>query len=168
MVADPHHTTAATKRLIRSKRGSGDAIEHVCARHQLSFDCRGGIERRSMRPGWSKPGPIQNPSRANAPLAHLYHDGHLRSDCADVTAASVAAALSVCERRDQASGTANKQPKSSGVLKFKFSAPTAGAYAFNFCIGPAANPCGLPTSYVVVVLGSEERLGGGGRELLHE
>jgi hypothetical protein len=53
---------------------------------------------------------------------------------------------------------ANRQLKSSGVLKFKFSAPTAGAYAFNFCIGPAANPCGLPTSYVVVVRGGEERL----------
>lgn len=53
---------------------------------------------------------------------------------------------------------ANKQPKSSGVLKFKFSAPTAGAYTFNFCIGPASNPCGLPTSYVVVVPGGEERL----------
>ena len=53
---------------------------------------------------------------------------------------------------------ANKQPKSSGVVKFKFSAPTAGAYAFNFCIGPATNPCGLPTSYVVVVPGGEERL----------
>jgi hypothetical protein len=53
---------------------------------------------------------------------------------------------------------ANKQPKSSGVLKFKFSAPAAGAYAFNFCIGPANNPCGLPTSYVVVVPGGEERL----------
>jgi hypothetical protein len=53
---------------------------------------------------------------------------------------------------------ANKQPKTSGVLKFKFSAPNAGAYAFNFCIGPASNPCGLPTSYVVVVPGGEERL----------
>lgn len=39
---------------------------------------------------------------------------------------------------------ANKQAKSSGVLKFKFSAPSAGAHAFNFCIGPASNPCGLP------------------------
>ena len=45
-----------------------------------------------------------------------------------------------------------------GILKFKFSAPTPGAYAFNFCIGPAANPCGLPTSYVVVVPGGQERL----------
>lgn len=53
---------------------------------------------------------------------------------------------------------ANKQPKTSGVLKFKFSAPNAGAYAFNFCIGPAPNPCGLPTSYVVVVHGGEEKL----------
>ena len=52
----------------------------------------------------------------------------------------------------------NKQPKTSGVLKFKFSAPQAGAYAFNFCIGPASNPCGLPSSYVVVVPGGEERL----------
>jgi hypothetical protein len=53
---------------------------------------------------------------------------------------------------------ANKQPKSSGVLKFKFSAPTAGAYALNFCIGPASNPCGSQTSYVVVVPGGEALL----------
>ncbi len=53
---------------------------------------------------------------------------------------------------------ANNQKTASGVLKFKFSAPTAGAYAFNFCIGPATNPCGLSTSYVVVVHGGEERL----------
>jgi len=53
---------------------------------------------------------------------------------------------------------ANKQPKVSGVLKFKFSAPTAGAYSLNFCIGPAANPCGTRNSYVVVVPGGEERL----------
>jgi hypothetical protein len=53
---------------------------------------------------------------------------------------------------------ANKQVKAAGVLKFKFSAPQPGAYAFNFCIGPVSNPCGLPTSYVVVVNGGEERL----------
>jgi len=49
----------------------------------------------------------------------------------------------------------------SDTLKFKFSAPAfnAGvAYTLNFCIGPASNPCGLPTSYVVTVPGGEERL----------
>ena len=53
---------------------------------------------------------------------------------------------------------ANNQTGATGVLKFKFSAPTAGKYAFNFCIGPAANPCGSATSYVVVVSGGQERL----------
>jgi hypothetical protein len=56
---------------------------------------------------------------------------------------------------------ANNQPGATGVLKFKFSAPAhdAGvAYALNFCIGPVSNPCGLPTSYVVVVPGGQERL----------
>ena len=53
---------------------------------------------------------------------------------------------------------ANKQTKSSGVLKFKFSAPTPGAYTLSFCIGPASNPCGLPSSYVVTVPGGQERL----------
>jgi len=49
----------------------------------------------------------------------------------------------------------------SDTLKFKFTAPSfnAGvAYALSFCIGPATNPCGLPTSYVVQVPGGEERL----------
>jgi hypothetical protein len=53
---------------------------------------------------------------------------------------------------------ANHQSGATGVLKFKFSAPTAGSYAFNFCIGPATNPCGLPTSYVVTVPGGQQRL----------
>lgn len=53
---------------------------------------------------------------------------------------------------------ANNQTGATGVLKFKFSAPTAGSYTFNFCIGPVANPCGLATSYVVVVPGGQERL----------
>ncbi len=47
------------------------------------------------------------------------------------------------------------------TLKFKFSAPAFNAgvrYALSFCIGPATNPCGLPTSYVVEVPGGEERL----------
>jgi hypothetical protein len=48
-------------------------------------------------------------------------------------------------------------------LKFKFSAPLPNAkapvpYTLNFCIGPASNPCGLPTDFVVVVPGGEERL----------
>jgi hypothetical protein len=53
---------------------------------------------------------------------------------------------------------ANPQSGATGVLKFKFSAPTAGAYKLSFCIGPAANPCGLATSYVVTVPGGQERL----------
>lgn len=47
------------------------------------------------------------------------------------------------------------------TLKFKFTAPSFNAgvqYALSFCIGPATNPCGLPTSYVVQVPGGEERL----------
>ena len=53
---------------------------------------------------------------------------------------------------------ANAESGPGGPLKFKFSAPEPGAYTLNFCIGPAANPCGLPTSYVVVVPGGQERL----------
>jgi hypothetical protein len=45
-----------------------------------------------------------------------------------------------------------------GILKFKFSAPQAGAYTFNFCIGPASNPCGEDSDYVVSVPGGQERL----------
>lgn len=52
----------------------------------------------------------------------------------------------------------NKESGPGGILKFKFSAPAPGAYTLSFCIGPAVNPCGLPTSYVVVVPGGEERL----------
>ena len=46
----------------------------------------------------------------------------------------------------------------SGIIKFKFSAPQAGAYTFNFCIGPASNPCGEDSDYVVRVPGGKERL----------
>jgi hypothetical protein len=53
---------------------------------------------------------------------------------------------------------ANEEHGSGGPLKFKFSAPEAGAYALNFCIGPASNPCGLPSSCVVLVPGGQERL----------
>jgi hypothetical protein len=51
----------------------------------------------------------------------------------------------------------------SGILKFKFSAPTFNAgtpYVLDFCIGPAANPCQSATaSYIVHVPVGEERLG---------
>lgn len=53
---------------------------------------------------------------------------------------------------------ANGENGPGGPVKFKFSAPQAGAYALNFCIGPASNPCGLSTSYVVVVPAGQERL----------
>jgi hypothetical protein len=53
---------------------------------------------------------------------------------------------------------ANGEHGAGGPVKFKFSAPQAGAYALNFCIGAASNPCGLSTSYVVVVPGGQERL----------
>jgi hypothetical protein len=56
---------------------------------------------------------------------------------------------------------ANNEPGATGVIKFKFSAPAHDAgvpYALSFCIGPASNPCGLPTSYVVEVPGGQERL----------
>jgi hypothetical protein len=53
---------------------------------------------------------------------------------------------------------AHKQSGATDTLKFKFSAPTPGAYALAFCIGPATTPCGTTTSYVVHVPGGEERL----------
>ena len=46
---------------------------------------------------------------------------------------------------------ANGESGPGGILKFKFSAPQAGAYTFNFCIGPASNPCGEDNDYVVSV-----------------
>ena len=52
----------------------------------------------------------------------------------------------------------NNQSATTGIIKFKFSAPTAGSYTMNFCIGPAANPCGSATSYVVSVPGGQDRL----------
>jgi hypothetical protein len=55
---------------------------------------------------------------------------------------------------------ATRQRMPSRLLRFKFSAPAPqpGGYTVAFCIGPAANPCGLSTSYVVQVPASEERL----------
>lgn len=53
---------------------------------------------------------------------------------------------------------ANGEVGPGGILKFKFSAPQAGAYELGFCIGPASNPCGLSTSFVVNVPGGQERL----------
>lgn len=52
----------------------------------------------------------------------------------------------------------HKQAGVTGVVKFKFSAPTPGAYTLGFCIGPAANPCGMATSYVVQVHGGKQSL----------
>src|SRR5277367_2273813 len=53
---------------------------------------------------------------------------------------------------------ANGESGPGGILKFKFSAPKAGAYGMNFCIGPASNPCGTASDYVVTVPGGQERL----------
>jgi hypothetical protein len=53
---------------------------------------------------------------------------------------------------------ANGETGPGGTLKFKFSAPQAGAYVMAFCIGPAANPCGASSDYVVSVPGGQERL----------
>ncbi|HWA76437.1 MAG TPA: hypothetical protein VG937_29065 [Polyangiaceae bacterium] len=55
---------------------------------------------------------------------------------------------------------AHGQTSATGVVKLLLSAPTAGAYALNFCVGPASNPCGFspPTSYVVNVPGGQQRL----------
>jgi hypothetical protein len=52
---------------------------------------------------------------------------------------------------------ANHQTGATGVVKFKFSAPQKGAYTLGFCIGPASNPCGMSTSYVVQVMGGESQ-----------
>lgn len=55
---------------------------------------------------------------------------------------------------------AHGQTSATSVVKLLFSAPTAGAYTMNFCVGPASNPCGFspPTSYVVSVPGGQQRL----------
>ena len=52
----------------------------------------------------------------------------------------------------------NNQTGATGVIKFKFSAPKEGLYSMNFCIGPASNPCGLETDYVVTVPGGQSAL----------
>jgi hypothetical protein len=53
---------------------------------------------------------------------------------------------------------ANGEAGPGGILKFKFSVPQAGAYSMNFCIGPASNPCGTSSDFVVTVPGGQERL----------
>jgi hypothetical protein len=55
---------------------------------------------------------------------------------------------------------ANESVGPNDSVKFKFSAPAPqpGGYVLSFCIGPKSNPCGLPTSYVINVPASEERL----------
>jgi hypothetical protein len=45
-------------------------------------------------------------------------------------------------------------------VPFTFSAPRTNAgvrYALSFCLGPAANPCGMPTSHVVNVPEGQSR-----------
>jgi hypothetical protein len=53
---------------------------------------------------------------------------------------------------------ANHQTGTTGVVKFKFSAPQAGAYTVGFCIGPETNPCGSAGALVVSVKGGESKL----------
>lgn len=53
----------------------------------------------------------------------------------------------------------NNEPGTVGIVEFKFSAPgSGGGYALNFCVGPTANPCGMPYSYVVNVPAGQSRL----------
>jgi uncharacterized membrane protein YedE/YeeE len=53
---------------------------------------------------------------------------------------------------------ANSQAAATGVLKFLFSAPSAGSYSLTFCItSDPANLCGSG-SYVVTVPGGQQRL----------
>jgi len=52
---------------------------------------------------------------------------------------------------------ANSRGVPKGVLKLKLSSPDGGA-SLNFCVGPAANPCGDATSFVVNVLPGESKL----------
>ena len=51
---------------------------------------------------------------------------------------------------------ANGESGPGGILKFKFSAPQAGAYSFNFCIGPASNPCGEDSDCVVWAIAASD------------
>jgi hypothetical protein len=55
---------------------------------------------------------------------------------------------------------ANGESGPGGPLKFLFSAPapTPGGYVLSFCIGPAENPFGSPTSYIVNVPASQGQL----------
>jgi len=53
------------------------------------------------------------------------------------------------------------QPIPPGKILFHFFAPPVNAgvaYAIDFCIGPAFNPCGLPTSTVVTVPRGQTRI----------
>ena len=53
------------------------------------------------------------------------------------------------------------QPIPKGLILFIFYAPPVNAgvaYAIDFCIGPAFNPCGLPTSTVVTVPRGQTRI----------
>jgi hypothetical protein len=55
-----------------------------------------------------------------------------------------------------------RKPLPPGIIRFTFYAPPVNAhvpYAITFCIGPAANPCGLPTDYTVEVPAGQTRTG---------
>jgi hypothetical protein len=54
-----------------------------------------------------------------------------------------------------------RKPSLVQPLQFRFYAPPVNAgvdYALNFCIGPRANPCGLPSDIVVNVPKGQTRL----------
>jgi hypothetical protein len=54
------------------------------------------------------------------------------------------------------------KPLPPGFIRFSFYAPPVNAhvpYAILFCIGPPANPCGLPTDYTVEVPAGQTRIG---------
>jgi len=53
-----------------------------------------------------------------------------------------------------------RRPIRPGVISFEFSAPRVNAgvpYAVDFCLGPRANPCGLPGARVVNVPEGQSR-----------
>jgi len=54
---------------------------------------------------------------------------------------------------------ASGEDATGAPLKFTFSAPKLADvnYEMGFCIGPASNPCGLPTSQVINVPGGQEK-----------
>lgn len=75
-------------------------------------------------------------------------------------AAIVACAFTAPALAYTINGTILHRPLQPSLMRFKFSAPPKNAgvpYALDFCIGPAANPCGLPSSHVINVPEGQER-----------